>query len=655
MGKLLLRSIFIFGVLFFGNNLFSQERKLQKAKKQYDKYQYIDAQETYLEVAKKGYRSVDLFSNLADSYYFNSQYKEALKWYEELVSSYPDEIKPELYFRYAQTLKTAEQYEDSDRFMQKFTELSANDQRAKLFQKTPDYLKRIDFQSGRFEVENTSINTPFVEFGPAFFGKYIVFSSSRDTLTFKKSIHQWNDQAFLDLFVVEYDSVNKSFSKSKKIASQLNSKFHESTPVFTKDGRTIYFTRNNFDEGKFGRDQKGTNKLKIFRSYKNTQGGWTIPQSLPFNSDEYSVAHPSLSENEKILYFSSDMPGGKGNSDIYEVAINADGSFGEPKNLGDRINTEGKETFPFVSINNDLYFSSDGHLGLGGMDVFVTKLDPSTKEEELVINIGKPVNSPKDDFTFIVNDTSKIGYFSSNRDGGKGEDDIYSFVQIEDIKNFCEVAIAGLLKDKDTGEIIPGAKITVFDENYNVIDSFVVDGEGKYASSKKIECNSKYFVRIEKLEYVTAEQLINTGDETETIDLDEIALEKKIKSADVGDDLAKILSLNPIYFDFDQSYIRSDAAVELAKVIEVMNKYTEMKIEVRSHTDSHGDDQYNLQLSDKRAKATVEYMINKGIAADRLMSKGYGETQPINDCGNDTNCKKLEYQLNRRSEFIIMK
>ncbi|WP_299257221.1 OmpA family protein [uncultured Aquimarina sp.] len=652
MKGLLHKLLFVIVGFFFVNSMFSQERKLKAAQDQYDKYEYINAQETYLKVVKKGYKSADLYKNLGNSYYFNSQFEEASKWYEELVNSYPSEVEPEYYFRYAQTLKSTGRYDDADVYMKKFVEASSDDQRAQLFQDEPNYLKRIDFQSGRFEIENSSINSSFTDFGSAFFGKFVVFSSSRDTLLFKKTVHQWNEEPFLDLFKAEYNPTNGELSEIEKFDSKINSKFHESTPIFAKDGQTVYFTRNNYDGRKYGNDKKGTNRLKIYRSYKNTQGSWTTPQNLPFNSDQYSTAHPALSVDEKTLYFSSDMPGGEGQSDIYEVAINSDKSFGEPKNLGSRINTEGKETFPFVSANNDLYFASDGHIGLGGLDVYVTRLNPQTDEEKLIVNIGKPVNGPDDDFAFIVDDESKRGYFSSNRDEGRGKDDIYSFLQLEDLKSFCEITITGVVKDEDTQELLPGAKVSIYDSSNNLLESFVVGDDAAY--SHLIKCSSKYFVRAEKETYLTLEKLVNTPGKTETIDVP-LLLEKKVKSADVGDDLAKVLSLNPIYFDFDQHYIRPDAAVELAKVIEVMNQYPEMKIDVRSHTDSHGDDAYNLWLSEQRAKSTIDYMIVKGISANRLTSKGYGETQHVNDCGNDSNCTKAEYQLNRRSEFIIVK
>ncbi|SHJ72195.1 OmpA family protein [Aquimarina spongiae] len=632
---------------------FGQEKKLAKAQGQYDRYEYIDAQETYLKIIKKGYKDADLLKKLANSYYFNSEYAEAQKWYKELIDDYSSEAEAEYYFRYAQTLKAAEQYDQADVYMKKFTELANDDNRVKLFGDQPNYLERIDFQSGRFEIENSSINSSFTDFGTAFYDRFVVFASSRDTLIFKKTVHQWNNEAFLDLFQAEYDPTNGELSEIKKFNGTINSEFHESTPIFTKDGSTVYFTRNNYVKRKYGKDKKGTNKLKIYRSYKNSQGGWTTPQSLSFNSDEYSTAHPALSIDEQTLYFSSDMPGGKGLSDIYSVAINGDGSFGEPENLGDTINTEGKETFPFISKSNDLYFASNGHLGLGGLDVFVTRLNPQTEEEALVVNIGKPVNSPKDDFAFIVDDESKRGYFSSNRAGGIGSDDIYSFLQLEDLRKFCKIVIAGLVTDKDTNEPLTGVKVSVYDSANNLIESIEVGEDGKYTTDE-LECSTKYFVRAEKEEYTTTEKLVTTPDTKQTLDVP-LAMEKKIKSAGVGDDLAKVLSLKPIYFDFDQSYIREDAKIELAKVIEVMTQYPQMKIEVRSHTDSHGNDDYNLYLSEKRAKSTVDYMIGKGISSDRLSGKGYGETEPVNDCGNDSNCTKDQYQLNRRSEFIIVK
>lgn len=649
MRKLIIKSLFVFGILFLSGTVSSQERKLNKAKKQYDKYEYINAQETYLKVVEKGYKSTDLLKNLGNSYYFNSEFEEALKWYEDLVNSYPEKVEPEYLFRYAQTLKAVKRYKDSDVYMKKFAAINLGDQRAELFKKEPDYLKRIELQSGRFKIKNTAINSSFTDFGTAFYGDQVVFSSSRDTLLLSKNIHQWNDESFLDFFSADYDTINGVLSNVKKFDQKLNSRFHESTPVFTKDGQTIYFTRTTLGS-KSKKGKMATNHLKIYRSYKNEKGDWSTPESLPFNNVDYSVAHPALSEDNQILYFSSDMPGGKGLSDLYQVSIHSDGTFGTLINLGDRINTEGKETFPFVSANNDLYFSSDGHVGLGGLDVFVTKLNPESEEENLVVNIGKPINSPKDDFTFVIDEASKRGFFSSNRDGGKGRDDIYSLHQLEGLRSFCEITINGLVTDKDTNELLPGAKASIIDTNNNLLDSVIVGDDAFY--TQKVKCNAKYFIRAELEGYLTIEKLFNAPKESLTTTID-LVLEKKIKSAGVGDDLSKILSLNPIYFDFDKSNIRPDAEIELAKVIEVMNKYPEMIIEVGSHTDTHGNDKYNLKLSDRRAKSTVDFMISKGISSDRISGKGYGETKAIYKCDKESNCKTDECQLNRRSEFVI--
>ena len=653
-----LRSTLFLICIVFTSVLFGQEKNLKKAKEQFDRYEYIDAQKTYLRVLEQGYRSADLFKYLGDSYYYNSQFDEAQKSYEELMNSYPNEVEPEYYFRYAQTLKSSEKYDEADIYMKKFTASTTDDQRAAIFEEEPNYLKRIDFQSGRYEIYNLAINSPFTDYGGTFYGDdYVVFSSTRDTLITRKEIHQWNNEAFLELFKANYDKTTGELLEYEKMSGTLNSKFHESSPVFTKDGNTVYFTRNNFEDRKIGKDNQGTNKLKLYRSYKNAQGDWTTPQDLSFNSNEYSVAHPALNATEDTLYFSSDMPGGKGESDLYKIAINSDGSFGTPENLGDRINTEAKETFPFIANSGDLYFSSNGHSGLGGLDIFVTKLAPITQQDSLVVNIGKPVNGPDDDFAFAFDEATKRGYFSSNRSGGKGGDDIYSFLQTEDLRNFCEITIKGVVKDTQD-EIVPNAKVTIFDKDHNVIEVLRADENGAYQSSEKIECSSRYYVRIEKLDYGTAEMQLDTPDTTQTIDLsdyDDLRLTKNNQPIQPGDDLAEKLALNIIYFGFDQYEIREESKAELDKVVEVMNQYPQMNIEVRSHTDSFGDREYNKMLSEKRAKATVDYIINQGIKADRISGQGFGEDQLLNNCSDGVRCSKEKHQENRRSEFIIIK
>ena len=371
---------------------------------------------------------------------------------------------------------------------------------------------------------------------------------------------------------------------------------------------------------------------------------------MPFNSDEYSTAHPALNEDNTKLYFASDMEGTIGLSDIWVVDINEDGTYGTPVNLGRPINTEGRETFPFMSKNGNLYFASDGHPGLGGLDVYVTSPQLQNDEQEIV-NIGKPINSSFDDFTFIVNDETKLGYFASNRKRGMGSDDIYRFVQ-EIIP--CEIVLDGRVLDKETGTPISGAMVQLMNNSNEVLNSMVTDTDGAY-NFDTATCEEEYVVRAIKEKFTGDEVLFSTPDASKTITND-LRIELVEKPIEIGDDLTKLLDLNPIYFDFDRFNIRRDAALELEKVISVMKQYPDMIIDARSHTDSRGIDSYNLSLSDKRAKSTVEYIINVGgIDKSRISGAGYGETQLVNDCGNDSNCSEEDHQLNRRSEFIVIK
>lgn len=631
---------------------FAQSNKLEKANKEYNRFAYIDAQKVFERVANEGYKSADLFQKLGNSYYYNSDYDNAVIWYGKLMSNYKNEVSSEYYFRYAQSLKAVEKYEESDKYMRKFYSYENGDARAINYQNTPDYLERINFQSGRYKVQNLAANSSYSDFGPAYYGEKLVFASSRDTGTVTKRIHKWNDKPFLDLYVGTIDEKTADVASVKGMPKVLNTKFHESTPVFTKDLKTVYFTRNNYNKGKYGKANNGVNKLKIYRSTLNNSGNWTQPESLSINNDEYVVAHPALSADEKKLYFSSTMPGGEGQSDIYVVDIAEDGTLGEPINMGKKINTEGVESFPFIGKeSNDLYFASNGHIGLGGLDLYTVPLGVNNQVIGELINLGEPANSPDDDFAFILDEKSKTGYFSSNRIGGKGDDDIYKFIQIGELERKCVAGVQGIVTDKVSGQILPGSKVTLFDTTNTAVDSAIVGDDAKF--SFKADCDRNYFLRAELETYETHEKLVKTPTEEEILDVP-LKLVKAVRVASVGQDLGKILDLNPIYFDYDKSNIRRDAAAELAKVIAVMQEYPKMNIDVRSHTDSRGNDEYNKILSEKRAKSTINYIVKKGkIARSRLTGRGYGESQLTNECTNGVPCSLQKHQKNRRSEFII--
>ena len=560
MVKLSKKNMLIVLMFALSVSVFSQQKLLDKANEQYELYEYMNAQKSYLQLVEKGYESMDLFGNLGNTYYFNSQFEEALKWYKKLIMSYGGSVDSEYYYRYAQTLKSVGNYKEADLYMHAFAKLNPNDTRVKIFLNNRKELEKSEDLRKQYNIKNLSMNSALRDFGASYFNKSIIFSSSRNDSNEKNKdlkIHEWNNEPYLDMHIATRDSLSGELYEISKWDSNLNSDLHESTPVFAKDYKIVYYTGNTIEKREVKKIKNGkieTNMLKIFSSSVNKKGEWSKPKELPFCSDEYSTAHPALSTDGTKMYFSSDMPGGKGESDIYEVEIKSDGTFGDPKNLGDIINTEGKETFPFIDSNDVLYFASDGHLGYGGLDVFKIAIKDIEDGKNTILNLGEPINSKDDDFCFAIQTNLKRGYFSSNRLGGKGKDDIYSFEEIE----FRE-----------------------------------------------------------------------------------------------GDDLAMKLQLNTIYFDLDKSFIRPDASVILDKVVDVMNRYPNMKIYIRSHTDSRASKLYNEGLSERRALSTRNYLVKNGISTSRLDNKGFGEYELVNHCSDGVKCNEEEHQLNRRSEFII--
>lgn len=639
--------IYLVLLAFTTATIYSQSGKVKKAEKEYDKYAYIDAIKTYERIYEKGYKSPDMLQGLGNAYYFNGELEKSAKWYGELFAMTED-LEPEYFYRYSQSLRAIKEYEKADAMMVKFNAKSGNDIRGKIFIKKRDYLAEIKKNSGRFNIENAGINSEYSDYGTSFYGNKVVFSSARDTGNFSKKIHTWTGQYFTNLYSSNV-STDGTLGGVDKYGKKINTKFHESTTAFSKDGNTIYFTRNNYNNGKKGKDG---NKITLLKIYKATlvDSAWTNITELPFNSDNYQVANPALSNDGKTLYFSSDMPGTLGQSDIFKVKINDDGTFGIPENLGNSINTEGRETFPFVTAQNELYFSSDGQPGLGGLDIYITKI-PAEGPFLKVLNVGEPANSSKDDFAMIINTETKRGFLSSNRDGGNGSDDIYKFLETKEIEFTCDQLLIGVVTDSETGAVLPNTKLTLFDEKFNKLKETISDAEGKYDFGV-VECEKKYYVRAEQPNYTTKEVPVIIGKESGKTELP-IELEKVIKSIPIGGDVADVFGIKLIYFDLDKWNIRADAAIDLAKILDVLEQYPSMKIDIRSHTDSRASFKYNEKLSERRAKSTMDWLVKNGISKDRLTSKGYGETELVNNCADGVKCSEDEHQLNRRSQFII--
>jgi outer membrane protein OmpA-like peptidoglycan-associated protein/tetratricopeptide (TPR) repeat protein len=624
----------------------AQDKLVAKGNEKYEEYSFRPAIDIYKKVLDRGFFSADLLKKLGNSYYFNSDYKEAAETFKKLILEFPNEIAPEDYFKYAQTLKTLGDYEGSNKVMSQFTALTSSDARANAFTEERDYLAEIKANSGRYDITPFEYNSVYSEFAPAFYKEGLIFSSDRDTGNFARYRHTWNAKYFLDLYKVNSDSV--SMNVVTKFGEDINTRLHESASVVTKDGETLYFTRNNYVQGKYVKDEKGIIRLKIFRA-SMIDGIWGEIEELPFNNNAYSIANPVLSPDEKTLYFASDMPGTFGLSDIFMVSINNDGTFSTPENIGANINTEARETFPFVTDNEILYFSSDGHPGLGGLDIFATNIKRKDFSGK-VLNAGEPMNSRRDDFSFIFDELSKEGYMASNREGGLGEDDIYKFLEKEPLVFECVQKISGTVRDKISNSVLVGATVKVINENNEEILSDITNSEGDY--NLVLDCNQGNFVRALMEGYVPFEEYIGVSNgKPKIIDF---YLERDFITAGFGDDLAKLLQLSTIYFDFNKYNIRQDSKVEVEKVIAAMEKYPSLKIQVNSHTDSRGPAAYNLWLSQKRAEATINYMISKGIDSDRLASDGFGEIKLINDCYDGIKCSSEKHDLNRRSEFIIL-
>ncbi|RMA57596.1 OmpA family protein [Ulvibacter antarcticus] len=632
--------------------IFAQEGKVKKGNKKYEQYAFVDAQQAYLKVIDNGFHSADILQKLADSYYFTANYESAAKWYGALYENYKSDMSSEYLYRYAQSLKSVKRYETSNEIMEQFYAINGSDNRTVFFAQERAYLDKIA-ELERFEVSKVDFNSKLSDFAPSYYMDKLVFASNGRENSAGQRTHDWNEQPFLDLYIIS----NKSSEGKKNIdelSGKINTKFHESTAVFTKSGDTIYFTRNNYTKGKYRKDANGTNRLKLYRGVKKENGNWEI-EELPFNNNQYSVAHPALSPDGKTLYFASDMPGGKGGSDLYKVQILTEG-FSEPMSLGDAVNTKERETFPFVSADNKLYFSSDGHVGLGGLDVFVMDLDENASGKE-VYNLGKPINSYIDDFSLIIDSNDGSGYFASNRKGGLGDDDIYSFKRLAPLEIECAQQLEGVVIDNKSKQPIENAKVLLLDEDNMMLSETVSTASGAF--SFELDCSKAYSVRSTKDGYSTEEKTLASSSENN------IKLERKLqlkKGQDltvspikVGSDLAKILNLNPIYFDLDRYNIRKDAALELQKVIAVLKEYPTMKIDVRSHTDSRGKDSYNKILSERRAHATMNYIVETGgINRSRVTGNGYGETALVNQCSNGVQCADYVHEENRRSEFIVV-
>lgn len=620
---------FIFLFLFIGSfTISAQSGKQKRADKLYNDLAYIEAVDVYKDLIENDHNSVINNLKLGDSYMKLRSPENAVFYYGDALTSEnisSDGISSEYYFKYAQALRGVKRYDESREWLQKYKDSEGNSETV-----SEMLSKEIaDFEiKDEYTLSETEFNSGFSDFGAFEQGGKIYFVSARNEGDKKSKIYSWNGEPFLDIYQMTSGIVSP-------VQGDVNTVLHDGPVTISKDGQTMFFNRNNYINNKRGKkDGEKTINLKIYKATLN-QGKWENVVELPFNNNNYSVGHPSLSPDGKTLYFVSDMPGGSGGTDIYKVEILANNTFGTPVNLGDKINTSLDESFPFLNNENVLYFSSNGHLGYGMLDIFKANLN---EDEVEVKNLGSPVNSNMDDFAYFQSSAVPAGYFSTNRLAGN--DDIFGFNLLKPL------VLKGQVTDAVNKKPIADATVRLMNSENEQIAFLETDEDGNYETV--VNRNQEYPIEAKHIEYIEKQGVVNTSnmdDKTEVIynlELDPVA------------DVEYLAEINNIYFDFDKFNIRPDAALELDKLINLMkNDYPELIVEIRSHTDKRGSNQYNEGLAERRAKATYDYMIANGIAPERIQTyKGYGETKPAIECER---CNKTEHQLNRRSMFSVVK
>lgn len=708
MKKLL--PILAFMMLF---SAFSQEKvksdpkifnnDLRKANTYFERAYYAKAIPLYEKVIRK-YRTNEVVENLAACYYNIGELKASARLYGYLVNRTKSNKTERNVFRYVQALKTSGNYDDANSVMREFLIEKQDTSALIAFDNAVKTQENIIAIGNRYHLENLAINSAYSEFGMLPYNDLFVYASAEKESgknNILKGYYGWNEQPFLDIYTIHKDSIASGGSASKSISEKVNTKLHEGTVAFSKDHKTLYFTRNNYYKGKEVNDDKLITHLKIYKA-ELVDGEWKNIEPLPFNGDDFSVEHPALSPDGKRLYFASDMPGTLGGFDLFYVDINADVTYGAPVNLGSKINTKHREQFPFIASNGDLYFSSNGHFGFGGLDVFWAKFDGSNFQNP--DNLGLPLNSGFDDFAFFLDDTQKSGYVSSNRMHGKGSDDIYSFKELKPlIIEDCKQFIAGVITDKVTNEALANSKVTIrvdSEDDSVPLGTFTTKEDGAFNTVSGCEitlivkATAKGYQDAERKIVIGAKRNITNDASLALVSLASIKqkeLEKKqieLKNQQIAAQLAldkerekleqeaenekieieNIIAAEPaikklkgkivietddINFDYKLWYIRKDVKKVLQPVVDLMNKYPEMQIEIGSHTDIRGNKAYNRDLSQKRATSTKEFLESKGIAAYRISAVGYGESQPIQHCKSEDDCSEEEHEINRRSEIVI--
>lgn len=634
----------------------------KQAQKHFEKGEYELAIRELSILKNKGIEIEQTNFLLGESYRLSNRITQSLPFYQVAKSKgFTDKLLP---FHMAMAAKSIGNYELTKQYLTEF--LSSKPNRAMQI-KSEIELENLS-EIPKLLSKNSPVtliplqgNTPQTEFDAKKIGNELVYTSSS-----KPGIYKNNGLPFLGIVKAPLKSESE-IGKSEILSPNLfKENANDGSPAFTKDGKTVVFARGNT-----GKSKDPSPDVDLYISTRNGTT-WSEPERLAISDSLAWDGSPAYSVDERTLYFSSNRRGGKGGLDLYRVPIDNSGRFGRPINLGAAINTPGDEIFPFVSGNGKLYFSSNGHPSIGGLDLFVA----SRNENEIVVeHLGVPMNSIGDDFAISLSDSTQ-GYLSSNRPGGKGDDDIYYFkssgaedrwwssdpapmvdttVQAKIVNYTLQVKVIDA-----AGKALEGVKVSIR-KNGQSLEAEKSNSKGQLEMIP-LEENDELAFKLEKEDYLTARSSFSMeGKEipksllkkevTDTTYVVQIQMDRP----EIGKEISKLFEVNSIYYDLDKADIRPDAAEELDKIVQFLSDNPQMNLELGAHTDARASGAYNLKLSQRRAESAVKYIIQRGISNDRIQPRGYGETQLINECADGVDCPEDMHQQNRRTEFKIIK
>jgi outer membrane protein OmpA-like peptidoglycan-associated protein len=651
--------LFLLGIFF--TSCHTDKLSNKKALKHFDKGEYELTIKELLPLAQKGFQLDQTNFLLGESFRLSNRITQSLPYYQQAqAKGYVDKMLP---YYMAMSAKSIGNYELTKSYLSEFVKSKPS----RLYQikseielenlgQIPDLLKK----QSPVTLQALAGNTAKTEFDAKKIGDELIFTSSS-----KPEIYKNNGLPFLGIVKAPLKNPGEIGSQSIFSSALFKENANDGTPAFTKDGSTVVFARGNT-----GKSKDPSPDVDLYMS-KKTGNAWSEPERLSISDSIAWDGSPSFSADERTLYFSSNRRGGKGGVDLYRVPIDNSGRFGRPINLGSTINTPGDELFPYVSANGKLYFSSDGHPSIGGLDLFVA----SRNENEIIVeHLGVPINSIGDDFAISFSDSTQ-GYISSNRPGGKGDDDIYFFKSTGSEDRWWTTAPPPVIDTLNKKIVNYFVQVKVVDPSGNPIDSVKINVRKNGQTLSNEKTNKKGF--IELIDLAEDDELVFKCDKEDFItvrssfsmegkSIPESLLKKEITDTtfqviitmdrpEIGKEISKLYEINSIYYDLNKADIRTDAAEELDKIVQFLTDNTQMNLELGAHTDARASTGYNLKLSQRRAESAVNYIIRRGIAKDRIKPKGYGESQLINECSDDVECPEEMHQQNRRTEFKIIK